>query len=360
MTPATDPATTAPAPRTRPAPRTGAIARQRRRTALLATATVALLVVLTAIGLGTGEVDVPPPDALRALVGLGDAGNVMLIQELRAPRVLAALAAGAGLAVAGALLQRVARNPLASPDVVGVTGGASLGATAVIASGAPAALTSPAALGGGLLAALLLGLLAWRGGFTVNRIVLVGLAVQSGLAAAVNLLIVRFPAELASSALQWTTGSVYGRTWAEVGTGGTAVLVGLALALAGHRSLAVLDLGDDPAGALGLAPRAARLRLLLLAVVLASVAAALSGPVGFVALAVPHIVRRLAGPPTAGTLALTALTGAALLLGADLLVLHVLPVRGLPVGVLTATLGAPWLLVLMLRQIKPTPGSAPR
>ncbi|MEX2985175.1 FecCD family ABC transporter permease [Streptomyces sp. C36] len=338
----------------------GALARQRRRTALLGAAATALLVTLTAIGLGTGEVSIPPLDALRGLVGLGDPGNVMLVQELRAPRVLSAVAAGAGLAVAGAILQRVARNPLASPDVVGVTGGASLAAVAVIASGAPAALISPAALGGGLLAAVLLGLLAWRGGFTVSRLVLVGLAVQSGLAAAVNLLIVRFPAELASSALQWTTGSVYGRTWTEVDAGGAVILAGIAAALLGHRQLSVLDLGDDSAGALGLSPGAARLRLLLLAVVLASVAAALTGPVGFVALAVPHIVRFLAGPATAGTLVLTALAGAVLLLGADLAVLHLLPVHGLPVGVLTATLGAPWLLVLMLRHMKPNAGSATR
>ncbi|GHG67032.1 FecCD family ABC transporter permease [Streptomyces griseocarneus] len=349
-------------PTTATAPRAtgGALARQRRRTALLSTVAVTLLIALMAVGLGTGEVSVPPLDALRGLAGLGDPGTVMLVQELRAPRVLSAATAGAGLAVAGAILQRVARNPLASPDVVGVTGGASLAAVAVIASGAPAALISPAALGGGLLAAVLLGLLAWRGGFTVSRLVLVGLAVQSGLAAAVNLLIVRFPAELASSALQWTTGSVYGRTWTEVDAGGAVILAGIAAALLGHRQLSVLDLGDDSAGALGLPPKTARLRLLLLAVVLASVAAALTGPVGFVALAVPHITRFLAGPPTAGTLVLTALTGAVLLLGADLAVLHLLPVHGLPVGVLTATLGAPWLLVLMLRHMKPNAGSATR
>ncbi|MFV8131048.1 FecCD family ABC transporter permease [Streptomyces syringium] len=347
-------------PRT-PRPRhVGVLARQRRRTALLAVAVLALLVVLLALGLSTGEVPVAPLDALRALVGFGDAGEVMLVQDLRAPRVLAAVVAGAGLAVAGSMMQRVARNPLAAPDVIGVTGGASLGAVAVIASGVSATWTPLAALGGGLLAAVLLAALAWRGGVTVTRLVLVGLAVQSGLAAAVNLFIVRFPAELASSALQWTTGSVYGRNWTEVNIGGSLVLAGIALALLGHRRLAVLDLGDEPAGALGLAPNAARLQLLLAAVVLASVAAALTGPVGFVALAVPHIVRFLAGPPTLGTLGLTALCGAALLLGADLVVLHLLPVHGLPVGVVTATLGAPWLLVLMMRQMKPNAGSAAR
>ncbi|MCF3100662.1 iron ABC transporter permease [Streptomyces roseoverticillatus] len=339
----------------------GALARQRRRIALLSAAAALLLAVLLALGLGAGEVHVPPLDALRALFGLGDTADVMLVQDLRAPRAVAAIVAGAGLAVAGAVMQRVLRNPLASPDVVGVTGGASLGAVAVLATGAPAALTPAGALGGGMLAALLLAALSWRGGVTVTRIVLVGLAVQQGLAAVVNLFIVRFPAELAADALQWTTGSVYGRTWTETGTGGVLVLAGIVLALAGHRRLAVLDLGDESAGGLGLAPNAARLQLLLLAVLLASVAAALTGPVGFVALAVPHVVRFLAGPPTAGSLALTALGGAVLLLASDLAVLHLLPVHGLPVGVVTATLGAPWLLVLMLRQLKPaTAGSTTR
>ncbi|MFE5869003.1 FecCD family ABC transporter permease [Streptomyces roseifaciens] len=368
--PATAPATApalapAPAPARallphRPGASGSALARQRRRVALLSAAAVVLLALLLALGLSAGEVRVPPLDALQALVGLGDSADVMLVQELRAPRAVAAIVAGAGLAVAGTLMQRVLRNPLASPDVIGVTGGASLGAVAVLATGAPAALTPAGALGGGMLAALLLAVLSWRGGVTVTRIVLVGLAVQQGLAAVVNLFIVRFPAELAADALQWTTGSVYGRTWTETGTGGALVLAGVVLALVGHRRLAVLDLGDESAGGLGIAPNAARLQLLLLAVLLASVAAALTGPVGFVALAVPHIVRFLAGPPTAGSLVLTALGGAVLLLASDLAVLHLLPVHGLPVGVVTATLGAPWLLVLMLRQLKPTAGSTAR
>jgi len=327
-----------------------AVRARRRRTLLLCAALAAVLVLLTGVALSTGQVEMPFTDALRALVGLGDTGDVLVVQEFRAPRVISALIAGAGLAVAGSMLQRLFRNPLASPDVIGVTGGASFGAVVLLAVGASQALIPLAALGGGVLAAALLGGFAWRSRMAVNRLVLVGLAVQAGLAAAVNLMIVRFPAELATSALQWTTGSLYGRTWTEVWAGGTAITLTVTVAFLLHRQVSVLDLGDDSAGGLGLDPNRARLGLLLLAVVTASLAAGLTGPVAFVALAVPHVVRFLAGPPTPATLALTALTGAVLLLGADHVVLHLLPVHGLPVGAVTATLGAPWLLVLMIRQ----------
>ncbi|MDQ0939024.1 iron chelate uptake ABC transporter family permease subunit [Streptomyces sp. V1I1] len=327
--------------------------RQLRRILLLGGCALIVLFVLVTVSVTTGQMPMAPSVALRGLFGFGDPADVLVVQEFRAPRMVAALIAGAGLAVAGSMLQRLFRNPLASPDVMGVTGGASFGAVVLLATGVSASLIPVAALGGGMLAALLLGVFAWRSGLAVTRLVLVGLAVQAGLAAAVNLMVVRFPAELANSALQWTTGSLYGRTWIEVWAAGGAVALALACAFALHRRLAVLDLGDDSAGALGLIPSAARLQLLVTAIALASLAAALTGPVAFVALAVPHVVRFLAGPPTAGTLALTGLAGAVLLLASDLVVQHLLPVSGLPVGVVTATLGAPWLLVLMIRQSRP-------
>lgn len=327
-----------------------------RLLAYVTTGVLALLVLLT-VSVSTGEMGMPATVALRALVGLGDPGDVLVVRQFRAPRAVAAIVAGAGLGTAGCVLQRLFRNPLASPDVMGVTGGASLGAVALLAAGASQLLVPVGALAGGLLAALLLGVFAWRSGLAVTRLVLTGLAVQAGLAAAVNLMIVRFPAELAGSALQWTTGSVYGRTWTEVWGAALAVLLTLAAALVTHRRLAVLDLGDDSAGALGLHTSTARLQLLLIAVTLASLAAALAGPVTFVALAVPHIVRFLTGPPTAATLTLAGLTGAVLLSASDLVVQHLLPIEGLPVGAVTAALGAPWLLVLMFRQSRPVRGS---
>lgn len=336
----------------------GVRARQRRGLLLVGGISLALLFVLVTLAVTTGQLRLPASVALRALIGIGDPADVLVVQDFRAPRMVAALFAGVGLGVAGAMLQRLFRNPLASPDVMGVTGGASFGAVVLLATGTSQTLIPVAALGGGLLAALLLGVFGWRSGVSVARLVLVGLAVQAGLAAAVNLMVVRFPAELANSALQWTTGSLYGRTWTEVWAAGAAITVALGAAFALHRKLAVLDLGDDSAGGLGLNTDAARLQLLVTAVTLASLAAALTGPVAFVALAVPHLVRFVAGPPTAGTLVLTGLGGAVLLLAADLVVQHLLPVSGLPVGVVTATLGAPWLLVLMIRQSRPVNRSA--
>jgi iron complex transport system permease protein len=335
----------------------GARARIRRRHVLLLVGGLIVFVVLLTISLTSGEIRLPASVALPALFGIGDRGDVLVVQQFRAPRVAAVIVAGAGLGVAGSVLQRLFRNPLASPDVIGVTGGASFGAVALLAAGASQLLIPVGAMCGGLLTAVLLGGFAYRSGLAVTRLVLTGLAVQAGLAAAVNLMIVRFPAELAGSALQWTTGSAYGRIWTEVWGAAGGMALALAAAFALHRRLAVLDLGDDSAGALGVHTSAARLQLLICAVALTSLAAALTGPVSFVALAVPHIVRFAAGPPTAGTLALTGLAGAVLLLASDLTVQHLLPVNGLPVGVVTATLGAPWLLVLMLRQARPGTGS---
>lgn len=319
---------------------------------------LAVLLVLALIGivlasLATGEVPMSALTAARAVFGLGDRGEVYIVQEFRAPRVAAGVVAGAGLAVGGAVLQRLFRNPLASPDVIGVTGGASLGAVVVLAAGVSLQAIPLAALAGGLIAAVALGAIGWRTQVSTARLVLVGLAIQAGLAAAVNLVIVRFPRELAGSAMHWTAGSLYGRTWPEVTGAALGSLVVLAVLCTQYRTLAVLDLGDDSAGGLGVGVSGARLRLLLTAVALAALAVAISGPIVFVALAVPQLVRLLCGPPTAGSLAVTGLAGATLLTGCDYIAQHLLPVEGLPVGLVTTTVGAPWLLWLLVRDSDP-------
>ncbi len=337
-----------------PGPGGGAFVRQHRRAVLVSSVCVGVLTVLAVIALTTGEVGMSAVTALRAAAGLGDPGDVYVVQEFRAPRLVAGVVAGAGLATAGAVLQRLFRNPLASPDVMGVTGGASLGAVLILAYGAAQTLIPLGALAGGLFAGLLLVVLGLRARLPVARLVLVGIAVQAGLAAAVNLVVVRFPRELAGSATHWTAGSLYGRTWPEVQGAALATVVTLVVLALQYRTLAVLDLGDESAGTLGVGVSGARLRLLFVVVALASLAAALSGPVSFVALAVPHLVRMIAGRPTGATLVATGLAGATLLVGCDLIAQHLLPVTGLPVGVITATVGAPWLLILMLRASGPT------
>ncbi|UFS95099.1 FecCD family ABC transporter permease [Nocardia huaxiensis] len=328
------------------------IVRQRRRVLVYGIGCVAVLAVLATVTLVSGEIAMPVPTALSAALGMGDAGDVYVVQQFRAPRLVAGVIAGAGLAVAGAILQRLFRNPLASPDVMGVTGGASLGVVLILAFGASQAAIPFGALAGGVLAGVLLILLGSKAGLPVARLVLVGLAVQAGLQAAVNLFVVRFPRELASSATQWTVGSLYGRTWTEVQGAALALAVVLVLAFVQYRTLATLDLGDESAGALGISVPSARLRLLMTAVVLASLAAAIAGPITFVALAVPQLVRMLVGPPSALSLFVTGLAGAVLLVGCDLVAQHVSPVT-VPVGIVTATIGAPWLLILMLRESSP-------
>ncbi|MEU3013157.1 FecCD family ABC transporter permease [Nocardia asteroides] len=323
------------------------------RTRVLALVLAVALCALIALALSTGEVPMSALTALRAALGLGDRGDVYVVQEFRAPRVAAGVIAGAGLAVAGGVLQRLFRNPLASPDVIGVTGGASLGAVLVLAAGATQYAIPVGATAGGLAAAVALGVIGWRTQVPTARLVLVGLAIQAGLAAAVNLVIVRFPKELAGSAMHWTAGSLYGRTWPEVTGAAVGSVLVLALLVVQYRTLAVLDLGDDSAGGLGVGVGNARLRLLLTAVALAALAVAISGPIVFVALAVPQVVRLLCGPPTAATLAVTGLAGATLLTGADFVAQHLLPVEGLPVGVVTTTVGAPWLLWLLVRDSNP-------
>ncbi|MGX1773757.1 FecCD family ABC transporter permease [Nocardia brasiliensis] len=327
-----------------------------RLPALIAGCLVALALLLT-VALTWGEVAISPWKAIAAAFGVGAPGEIYLVQQFRAPRAAVAMITGAGLAIAGAVLQRLFRNPLASPDVVGVTGGASLGAVFVLAAGASQFLVPLGALVGGLGATILLLALARGGGLSVTRLVLVGVAVQAGLVAVVNLLIVRFPLELAGSAMQWVTGSCYGRTWTEVAVAALGSALATALLFTQHRTLAVLDLGDESAAALGVTVARARLRLVTTAAVVAALAVALAGPIAFVALAVPNLVRLLTGPVTAGTLALTGMAGAILLLICDLLTQHVLPVS-IPVGAVTATIGAPWLLYFLSRASGPLRDSA--
>jgi iron complex transport system permease protein len=321
---------------------------------LLILGTVAAMALHVAFG-GT---PMAYPDVLRAL--LGDESNARIhlaVTEFRAPRMVAAVVVGASLAAAGAITQTVARNPLASPDLLGVTAGASLGAVSVLVvaggghaglSGIAATVGMPAAaFGAGILSGVAVYLLAYRRGLDSYRLVLAGLGI-SGLAASLTTWILTLgDVTSAAQALTWMMGSLNGKDWETVQPMALSAVVLLLAAMVSGRWLVLTSLGEDTAVGLGARIGTVRLVVLTLAVLLASVATVMAGPVAFVALASSRIARALTSTviPSVGV---SALVGAVFVLLADTLSANVLAAP-LPVGVATAVIGAPFLIHLILK-----------
>ncbi|SFF22622.1 FecCD family ABC transporter permease [Blastococcus tunisiensis] len=316
---------------------------------------VVVLVLLSAVSLGRGDFPIGVPDVLRTLAGLGDGTQDFIILELRAPRVVVGLLVGLALGVAGALFQTFARNPLASPDTLGITMGASVGAVAAIVlssggafGGALATLGIPlAALLGALLVGVLLFGLTWRAGIDGYRLVLIGIALWSVSTALVDWLLTHAEIYDAAAAYVWITGSLNARTWDDAAPLAVALVVLLPLALGASRALGVLQFGDDTARGLGVRLQTAQAAVVLIAIGCVAFAVSAAGPITFVALVVPQIALRLTGGSRPPLLA-SGLLGAVLVVGADLVTRTVLP-QALPVGILTAVLGAPYLLWLLVR-----------
>jgi iron complex transport system permease protein len=316
---------------------------------------VALL--LAAFDVGRGDYPIGVVDVLRILAGAGEQADRFVVMELRLPRALTALLVGLAFGTAGAVLQSVARNPLASPDILGITQGAGVGAVALIVlaggslGGAAAFVGAPlAALLGGLLAATVIYLLAWRQGVSGFRLVLVGIAVSAVLTSTISYLLVVADITEATQATVWLTGSLNGRGWEHVVPLALVLATVGLVALGAGRTLTALRLGDDSARALGVRLQTGQAVLLATAVVLASVAVAAAGPIPFVALVAPQVALRLvrsAGPPVLAG----GLVGALLVVGSDVVSRTVLPVE-LPVGVLSAALGAPYLIYLLARRTR--------
>ena len=317
---------------------------------MLASAALALVVVvLFLVGLSAGSYSISPSALLATLTGSGEPGDQFIVLTLRLPRVVLAVLVGVAFALAGGLFQSVLGNPLASPDVIGVTGGASAAAVLAILvlglSGAPVALFAAA---GALAVSAAIYLLAWRSGLHGYRFVLVGVAFAFLVEAVVSYLLTRADVRDAQVALVWLVGSLSGARWEDVALlgGGLVILVPLLAILAPR--LRVLQLGDDTATGLGLRTTAVRTGALAVAVALAALGTAAVGPVAFVAFASAPIARRIVGHGLA--LVPTALMGAALVVGADLVGQHLLPGgQQVPVGIITGAVGAPYLLWLLAR-----------
>ena len=310
-------------------------------------ASVTLLGVLAAVSLGRGDFPIGTGDVLRSLVGLGERAQTFVVLHLRAPRIVVGLLVGLALGVAGALFQTFARNPLASPDVLGITQGAAVGAVAAIVLGGGGFGLPLAALAGALGTGALLFLLTWRSGIDGYRLVLVGIALWSATAALVDWLLTRADVTDAATAYTWITGSLNARTWDHALPLALSTLVLVPLALAASRVLAVLQFGDDVARGLGVRLPVAQAAVVLVAVGLVACSVAAAGPIPFVALVVPQIAVRLTGGSRPPLLA-SGLLGAVLVVGADLVTRTLLP-TALPVGIVTAAVGAPYLLWLLVR-----------
>jgi len=321
---------------------------RRRRTIIVCGVLTAVLLVSLVASLAVGEVPLTAGDVVASLTGRGTRASDFIVHGLRLPRVLTGLAVGFAFGVAGAVFQTMLRNPLASPDIIGISSGAS--AAAVLAL-LVLHLSGPAVAGfafvGALVTALGIYLLAWRQGVSGHRLVLVGIGIGAVLYSLIDFLMTRAQVYEAQVALVWLTGSLNGADAASLRPVLGLLVLAVPLTLWASRTLAGLQLGDDSARALGVGVERSRLLLMLLAVALTAVATSAAGPVGFVAFVAAPVARRLTGDAGAGLLT-AGLVGAAVVTLADFTGQHLLPVE-LPVGVLTAAVGAPYLIYLLLR-----------
>jgi iron complex transport system permease protein len=309
----------------------------------------ALIIVVAAVSLCLGAAAVSPGEILAALVGQADRLTQFVILELRLPRLLAAVLVGGCLGLSGALFQSVARNPLASPDIIGITASASAtGAIALVLFGMTGLALSAVVLAGTLVAALIIYLLAWRSGISGYRFVLIGIGFAALCSGLVSYVLTRAKLTDVQQALVWITGSLNSvDTVALIVLGMSAVILVPAALLLG-RPLSALGLGDDAAAAIGVRVERTRVLVVFVGVALAAVAVATAGPVAFVALVGAPIARRLIGR---GSLALvpSALVGALVLVVSDIVAQFAIPGVSFPVGVLTGIVGAPYLIWLLVR-----------
>ncbi|WBU39424.1 iron ABC transporter permease [Homoserinibacter sp. YIM 151385] len=324
----------------------GRRARQRRR--LVVTVVIAAIVVATyLVTLMVGNTFYGLDKVIRVILGETVPGASFTVGELRLPRVTQALLTGLAFGMAGVTFQTMLRNPLASPDIIGVTWGASAAAVVgIIILGVSETIVSLMALAAALLTALLLFALSNRGGFAGARLILMGIGIAAVLDSIVSYVLSRAAAWDMQTAMQWLIGSVNNASWDRVWPLALASLVLVPVLVLRSKDLDTLRLGDDSAAALGVRVRLTRFTLILAAVMLLAFATAASGPVAFVAFMAGPIAARLVGPG-ASLLVPAGLVGAALVMLSDLI--GQFAFERYPVGVITGILGAPYLIYLLIR-----------
>ena len=319
------------------------------RVIVIGVAGLILAGTLLVIGLIVGDFPIGAWDALGEAFWARGGEFDFIVNTLRFPRVTVAILAGMCLGMSGAIFQALINNPLVSPDIIGVNTGAAVFAVLILATGKNIGLLPVAAFCGALGAAAIIYLLAWKRGVSGSRLVLVGVGVQALLGAVITFITVRFPIERIAAAARWQAGSLFGVSWEDARTLTIGLLLLTPAAFVLTQRLRLLQLGDEAAAGLGIHVERDRLALIAVASGLAAVAVAVIGPLGFVALLVPHMVRLMVGQLTGGTLLLTAVVGGAFLLSADLIAQRLFAPTSLPAGVVTGAIGGPYFLFLLAR-----------
>ncbi|WP_420034891.1 FecCD family ABC transporter permease [Streptomyces sp. cg28] len=319
-----------------------------RRASVVATVCAVLLAASCVAYLCVGETFTSPAEVFKILTGQ-PSPDELVVGTLREPRMVVGLLVGAAFGIAGALIQTVARNPLASPDIIGISQGASAVTVAAMTFGLTSYAYLPyVSVAGGVVAAALVYLFAWRGGLHATRFVLIGIGFAIALRSVTTLFMTKGDYLVAQQAQIWMTGSLNGRGWAEARPLAWALLVLLPCVAWAARAQRTVSLDDDTATALGVRLGRVRLGLVALGVVLASLATGAAGPVDFVALLAPQIARRVTRTAQI-PLVTSALLGALIVVVGDLLARRLFSPTELPVGVLTAAVGAPYLIWLIVR-----------
>lgn len=326
-----------------------ASARIERRSVAVVVVFLLLLAVVAAATLAVGTYRLSVGQVIEVILGGGEERARAVVLELRLPRLVFAVCGGAMLGLAGAILQSITRNPLGSPDIVGLDAGAYTGATLVLllAASPTFALTAIGSLVGGFATALVVFVLAYRDGLQGFRLVIVGIAVSAMLTSVTSYLFLIVGQERAIAAAAWGAGSLNALTWEQFPPFALAFAVLVPLALGLSRSLIQLEIGDDAARATGLRVDRLRLRALAITVALSASVTAVAGPVTFVALAAPHLAVRI----TRGTgpqLVASAVMGALLLAAADFIGQRLL----VPAGVVTIAIGGTYLIWLLMREYR--------
>lgn len=323
----------------------------RLRSVLVGVVLVGALFATAVLSMMTGDFPLTAREVVEVFLGVRDGLNPTVVLEWRLPRVLAAVVLGAALAVSGAIFQTLTRNPLASPDIIGLSHGAFTGMllTVLLVGNSWLQITVGSVIGGAASAAVIY-LLAYRGGIQGFRFIVVGIAISSMLASANTWMLLQIEVETAMFASAWGAGSLNGVTNGQMLGAGICVAVLFSACAVLMPQLRQLDLGDDVAAALGLRVTRVQAVAVLIGVTLVCVATAVVGPIAFIALAAPQIARRLAATPYL-PLTLTAAVGGLLLLVADFIAQHLLPVT-LPAGVVTVVIGGMFLVWMIVHEIR--------